>query len=131
MISIIDRTIALCLSDDDETPDQINCFLFYNLTLCHFTHLQSLSLYYLHCEIVMCKWMNEYQQFHNLVYLKFSRCEFRQENKTICCLLSRMWSLPKLTYCYLDVYFEEQKHGSIIPISARTGVETLYPSKAV
>ncbi|CAF1417175.1 unnamed protein product [Rotaria sp. Silwood1] len=122
--SIIDRTISLCLSDDDKTPDQSNCFVSYNLALCDFRHLQSLSLYYLRCEIVMCQLMNECQHLHSLIYLKFSQCKFRHEKTTICCLLSSIWCLPKLTYCYLDIYFNGKEY-CILPTMISTSLQHL------
>jgi hypothetical protein len=106
--SIVDQTSSIYLSDDDETPDQINCFLSYNWTFRQFTNLQSLSLYNLRSEIVMCKLLAECQHLHNLIRLKFIKSEFEYDNKNICQLLNNIWTMPKLTYCYLDISFCER-----------------------
>ncbi|CAF3485671.1 unnamed protein product [Rotaria sp. Silwood1] len=46
--SITDRIITLRLSDDDDTPRQIDLFFTYGLSFNQFSHLQSLSIYHVY-----------------------------------------------------------------------------------
>ncbi len=46
--SFADRIQSLHLSDNDQTPEQINLFLSYGFQLDHFLHLQTLTLSHLH-----------------------------------------------------------------------------------
>jgi hypothetical protein len=110
--SIIDRVCSIYLSDDDETPDQINCFLLYNQTLRGFTNLQSLSIHYLRSEVVMYSLLREFDHFHNLIRLSFTKCEFKHDDNTIFQLLSKIWAMPKLIHCYLDIKFDKRRKYS-------------------
>jgi hypothetical protein len=123
--SIIDRKSSICLSDDHDTPGQINCFLYYSWTLYQFTNLQSLSLYNLRSEVVMCKLLAECQNLHNLIRFNFIECKFDQDNKTISKLLNNIWNMPKLTYCYLDTRFYEQTNYNIEPSIISTSLQYL------
>jgi hypothetical protein len=58
--------------------------------------------------------MVEYEHLHNLIYLNINKCEFCQNTKEICQFLNNIWSLPKLTHCYLDISFKEQRVVEII-----------------
>jgi hypothetical protein len=109
--SIIDRICSIYLSDDDQTPDQINCFLSYNLTLHQFTNLQSLSVSYLHSDVVMCKLLTEFRHLHNLIRLSFTKCEFKHDIKTTFELVRNIYTIPKLIYYYFDIRFDEQREN--------------------
>jgi hypothetical protein len=64
ILSMIDRIISVHLSDDDETPGQIDIFFLYSFTLRQFTQLRSLLLYHLNWSPrPPCKWSMNYLIF--------------------------------------------------------------------
>lgn len=105
--SITDYVKSLHLSNDDETPDQIHCFLSHNLTFRQFINLQSLWISHLRCEKLMCRLLDECPYFEKLIYLKFTKCEFKHENAAICQSFDNIWRLPKLIYFYSDINLRE------------------------
>ncbi len=97
--STIDQITSLYLSDDDETPGQPKLFLSHYFTLNQFQQLQSLSL----CAIYSWNMLNEIiLQCRDLQYLTHlniinSNCTEGRDS-----LIDSIWSLSKLTHCYLS-----------------------------
>ncbi|CAF1374962.1 unnamed protein product [Adineta steineri] len=87
---ILDRIIALRLSENDETPQQTRCFFAYNITLGQFTHLQSLSLYYIRDNKIMDIMMKTLCQMTSLIHLDIYICPFHFS------YINNIWSLPRL-----------------------------------
>jgi hypothetical protein len=122
--SIADRILSLRLSDDDETPHQIHCFLSCGLPLRQLTHLQSLSLCHLRSSVEMNKLMIECQHLHHFTHLDFTDCEFRNDYTSIRQLLNNLWSLPKLTHCHIDVSLQNEI-CILVPSMISTSLEYL------
>ncbi len=103
--SIAPRIISLCLSDNDETPQQIDRFLSHGLKIDQFIHLRSLSFYHFHSEDIMKKIMIEWCHLPYLTHLKFSECYFRYKGEDVLRMVNSIWSLSKLTHCHFDITF--------------------------
>ncbi len=105
--SITDHIISLCLSNNDDTPQQIELFLEHNLNIRQFYSLKSLSLYELCSNEIMNKIMFEWKYLPNLTHLTLAGCYLRFNQINTQQLIDNIWSLPKLIYCYLNINFGE------------------------
>jgi hypothetical protein len=113
---ILDRIISLHLSDGDETPDQIKCFISHGLILHQFTHLSSLSLFNLRSPVIANKIMIECHRLQHLSYLSFIECKFQDDFITLHQTFNSIWSLPKLIHCHLDVELEREDYFVVPPM---------------
>ncbi|CAF0843958.1 unnamed protein product [Rotaria sordida] len=111
LLLIIDKIISLGLSNDDEIPQQIDLFRSYGWTLNQFQNLSSLSLDHIRSGEIICEILFECPQ---LIHLNLTSCYFGCKQDDILQFVNCIWSLPKLTYCYLNMSF---KHGLHMPIS--------------
>ena len=90
---ILNKTISIHLSDDDETPNLPEIFLSYHF---QFLHLQSLSLY----SIRSIEILNQIiLQCHHIKQLKIIQCFFNNEEND---LFNNIWNLSKLIDCQID-----------------------------
>jgi hypothetical protein len=105
--AITDHIISLSLSNNDDTPQQIDLFLEHGLTMRQFDHLQSLSLYDLCSNELMNKMMLEWKYLPNLTHLTLAGCYLQFNQIHAQQLIDGIWSLPKLIYCYLNIQFGE------------------------
>ena len=103
--SIIDHVIVLLLSDNDETPQQINRFFSHDLKLDQFIHLRSLTFYHLSSDELMTNIMMTWGNLPCLTHIKFSQCYFSYRENDVLNMMNSIWSLPKLTHCHLDILF--------------------------
>ncbi|CAF3867230.1 unnamed protein product [Rotaria sp. Silwood1] len=110
---IIDRIISLRLSDDDNTPQQIGLFLSYNFQLERFINLQTLSLSNIHSSYILDKLITECSHLLSLTHLTLTKCYISMNGNNAHQLYSKIWSLSKLKYCYIDISFA---HGSCFPM---------------
>jgi hypothetical protein len=106
---ITDRVIALQLSDDTETPGQINLFVSYIPLLTQFTHLRSITLYNLRSYHMLLKILDECQHLCNLTRLKFSFFNFSDYLANPQLVVNKIWSLPKLNSCDFDININERR----------------------
>ncbi|CAF3808035.1 unnamed protein product [Rotaria sordida] len=111
---IIDRIISLRLSDDDNTPQQIDLFLSYNFHLQQFINLQIISLSNIHSSYILDKLISECSQLISLTHFTLIKCYISINRSNANRLYSKIWSLSKLNYCYLDISFT---HASYFPMS--------------
>ncbi|CAF3455463.1 unnamed protein product [Rotaria sp. Silwood1] len=121
--SITHRIFSLCLSNDDETPQQIERFFSHGLKLDQFIHLRSLSFYHLQSEQMMQNIMIAWYHLHHLTHLKFSKCYFQYEEKDILGMINSIWSLSELTHCYLDITFRRTS-SFIVPTVISSSLES-------
>ncbi|CAF1056747.1 unnamed protein product [Rotaria sordida] len=105
---IANRITALRLSDNDDTPNQINLFLSKFLNFRQFVQLKRLSLYHLSSfEIVK----NVVYQFRHLPYLthfNLINCHLKFHRITLRDILNRIWRLSELIHCHLDLNFADE-----------------------
>jgi len=99
---IMDRIISLRLSDSDPGLKQSNILPSYGVILRQFNNLRSLSLCHVRSEQVMNKMMIEWSHLYNLTHLKLIKCHSSFEHTGTTRLSNTIWSLPKLTHCYVD-----------------------------
>ncbi len=116
--SIAGRTISLRLSNDDATPQQIEHFFSYGITLDKMTHLRALSVCYIRSVELAKRMAFEWQSLTNLIQLNISQCDvlFEKEDDTLS-FVNSIWSLPQLLYCNLDVNFQSADN---FPVPTRT-----------
>ena len=104
---IVDHVRFLRLSNDDETPTQIDLFLQNGFSLRQFSQLQSLSLCDLCSDPLMDSMMREWPHLSNLTSLTLAGCYLRYDQIDALRLMNAIWSLPQLVSCYLNVTFAE------------------------
>jgi len=91
-------SLSLSNDDDDDTPEQIACFLSQGFILGQFTHLQSLSLYHIRFDSATYKIL----QLQQLTSLKIDKFQYQYDKENILYLFNIIWSLPKLIHCHLS-----------------------------
>jgi hypothetical protein len=117
---IADRITALRLSDDDDTPHQIDLFLSDRFTLHRFIQLKSLSLYHLSSNEIIKKVVLQFRHLPLLTHFNLINCHLKFHRKTLRNILNRIWRLPKLTYCHLDLHFRYNCEFSIPTIRSNS-----------
>ncbi|CAF0863800.1 unnamed protein product [Rotaria sordida] len=106
---IANRVITISLTDDDNTPEQINLFLSYIKSFNKFIQLRSLSLYYVRSYETLMKILDQCHHLCYLTHLNISDCYFRANQVNFQLFVNSIWSLPKLIHCNFAVETEEQK----------------------
>lgn len=100
---IYDRIIALSLSDDRETPTQINLFYSSITSFNIFIRLKSLTLSNLHYYKILLKIITECEDHPNLTHLNLKSCSFPIYKIDFQLLINQIWKLSNLTHCQLDI----------------------------
>jgi hypothetical protein len=91
------------LSDDDDTPQQINLFFSYNLSLPQFSYLQSLSIYRIYSFHSLQRIINELPSLSHLRHLKITRYNIVYNEIYDIGIIDSIGYLPNLIYCHLDI----------------------------
>ncbi|CAF3041796.1 unnamed protein product [Rotaria socialis] len=116
---IADRISGLRLSDDDDTPNQIDLFLSHSFIVNRFVQLKSLSLYHISSNEIMKKVVLQIRH-HPLTHFSLINCHLTFHQKTLRDVLNRIWHLPKLTHCHLDLHFRSTSEFSIPTIRSKS-----------
>jgi hypothetical protein len=124
--SIINRIIYLRLSDDDDTPYQCTHLLSAGFSLGRFDNLRSLTFSNVSSDPKINQFFfSDLYQLRHLTHLKFIDCRlFHVNTDDFQGVIDRIWSLPKLAYCYWELKF----HGETdfcIPTSISTSLQYL------
>jgi len=122
---IADRVIYLSLCDGNETPGQINLFFSYIASIAQFTNLQSLKLFNLCSHLILMKIVDQFHRLSNLTRLYFYSCNCQNDKADFQLIVNNIWSLPKLTYCYLDVGINKQENFCL-STKLSTSLKDLY-----
>ncbi|CAF2746096.1 unnamed protein product [Rotaria sp. Silwood2] len=117
---IANQITSLYLSEKDDTPGQIDQFYSRGLTLRQFTRLQSLSLYHLHSQDTMNKILLDLPYLSNITHLTFEECCFAYDDMNALTFITIIWSLPKLTHCYMKIQFKPQIYFPIPTVISST-----------
>ncbi|CAF1504007.1 unnamed protein product [Adineta steineri] len=127
LLSMVHEITSLRLSDDDDTPQQTTLFLSYGFTLNQFTHLQSLSLCHLRSDEIIDKILTK---LYYLTHLSLSECYCPHDQKNVANIINTIWSLPRLTHCWLDITIENTDYfitPSIISFSlTHVSIKSLF-----
>ncbi|CAF0739681.1 unnamed protein product [Adineta ricciae] len=102
---IQNQTISLRLSDDDGTPDQTRLFFSLPIQIHQLTHLQSITLTHIHLKQTLQQLMTQCSSLPCLCRLKFYECYIALSEEESTDFFDKIWSLPKLTYCYFGICF--------------------------
>ena len=121
---IADKLHGLRLSNNEETPQQIDLFLSYGLTLHKFTNLKSLSLNSMHSEKIINRMMIEWQYPCDLTHLSITNCQVLNDWNIVYSLINNIWSLPKLTHCQLDIGVIDETY-SLVPNITSSSIQSL------
>ncbi|CAF4755625.1 unnamed protein product [Rotaria sp. Silwood1] len=127
---IINQIIHLRLSDDDDTPRQYFHLLSAGFKLNQFNRLRSLTFDNISSDpMINLFFFCDLSRLYQLTHLKFINCRISElEKQPAQDIIDRIWSLPKLTYCYWDLNYEEDDRPSsrqFIPSPKNLSVEKL------
>jgi len=106
--SIDDRIVSLCLSDDDDTPQQTDLFLSQSLHFLQFIHLRSVSLYHVRSNLIFCMLIDEWHHLSHLTHLNIIECNVDWKGHSPR-LIDEIWKLSRLTHCRIrtsDDYYK-------------------------
>lgn len=99
--TIAPHILSLSLSNDDDTPEQISCFLSHDFPLRHFIYLQSLSLYQIRFDNTIHRILQELLDLQYLTSLKIDKLQYQYDKENLLYLFNIIWTLPKLIHCHL------------------------------
>ncbi|CAF2115131.1 unnamed protein product [Rotaria magnacalcarata] len=122
---IADHITALRLSDDDDTPEEIDIFLSNPRAFHRFTQLKSLSLYHISSIETLKKLVKHFAHLQHLTHFDLIDCHVVFQHKTSRYLINRIWRLPKLTHCHLDLHFQYNSDFTIPNIRSKS-IEHLW-----
>ncbi|CAF1992297.1 unnamed protein product [Rotaria magnacalcarata] len=106
----INEIKSICLSDDDQTPHEIDIFISRLYPLHRFQNLQSISLFNIYSIEKINRILDDLQQIPYLINLNLKQCYIKYDPKNILIMMNNIWSLVNLMDCCLDVYFEDVCH---------------------
>lgn len=108
------RIRRLCLSNDDSTPTMVDDFLLSHLSIDKFIRIEVLTILDLCSQSSLVLFSAQLSNLSHLTRLTIagSYLEFNDENSQR--FVDQIWSLPKLNFCYLNLYFD----GKPFPISS-------------
>lgn len=118
--SILNHIKILRLSDDDDTPNQIDLFFSYNLSLSKFSYLQSLTIYQISSIKSLTKILYQLIELPNLIYLKITRYFILFNEIYDLEIINSINHLSKLIYCYLDITNDDEYNTLISSIQSST-----------
>ncbi|CAF2767887.1 unnamed protein product [Rotaria sp. Silwood2] len=95
----------LRLSDDDDTPNQINLFLSQSFTFRQFVQLKILSLYHISSSEIIQKVVCQLRYLPLLTHFDLINCRLTFHQKILHDILNRIWLLLQLSHVHLDLIF--------------------------
>ncbi|CAF1210474.1 unnamed protein product [Adineta ricciae] len=123
--SMLDRITSLCLSDDDDTPGQIDEFFSHGLKLRQLVNLHSLLLNNIRSESIMDTIILDLPYLSNLTHLTFEQCYFASQNTLEKAFTygNSIWSLPQLIcLCFKVNYKYRQSHHIVDKYRRDSGI---------
>ncbi|CAF1062572.1 unnamed protein product [Rotaria sp. Silwood1] len=121
---IANHIIRLRLSDDDDTPNQINLFLSQSLTFRQFVQLKKLSLYHISSYGIIKKVLFQIRYLRHLTHFDLINCHLKFHRKILHDILNRIWLLLELNHVHLDLNFVNA-HEFITPTIRSKSIEYL------
>ncbi|CAF4129935.1 unnamed protein product, partial [Adineta steineri] len=111
---IQDRIVSLDLSDDYRTPDLPQIFLSCGYRINQFINLKSLTISF-YSFAVLKQTIFECRELLHLTHLHIHTNNNHDIEKNSRDLIDKIWNLPKLSHCYLDIKYSQSVW--FIPIS--------------
>ena len=96
---------TLHLSDNEDTPKQVELFLSHCLSFNLLTELRSLSLSNMRSYQTLMKVMEECHRLPHLVHLDLCDCYFQDNQVDFQSIVNHIWSLPELKRCTIGIGF--------------------------
>ena len=124
---IFDRVTSLCLSNDVDTPQQVEYFLGQYMPLHTFINLRSLSLYHIHSYKLLQSISEEWRLFPNLTHLNVIKCLASCDPRQCQQLVDSIWCLSKLICCHLGVNLWHGFHVPKLPVPSSSLVYLSLP----
>ncbi|CAF1245128.1 unnamed protein product [Rotaria sordida] len=106
----INEIKSIYLSNNDTNPHEIDIFISRLYPLYRFENLQSISFFNLYSIEKINRILNDLKHLSYLTHLYFKESYIQYDPKTILIMMNNIWSLPYLTHCHLDIYFEDVCH---------------------
>ncbi|CAF1225782.1 unnamed protein product [Adineta steineri] len=100
-----DQITAICLSNSEHTPMQIDYFFEQGFKFSKFIHLQSLSIYYLPAGLLAHLIMDELQNLPKFSRLVYKSVYLSNSSFDVHYFISSIWNLTNLKYCCLKFEF--------------------------
>ncbi|CAM2711896.1 unnamed protein product [Rotaria socialis] len=119
------RIRSLYLSDNNNSPQHIECFLDSNFHLRDFTQLRSLTLKHIHNDNTLTRIISEFSHLPLLTKLKLCQFHIPNHPQHQMKFVSRIWNLPKLAHITLNI-IPEYKCCFPAPTAISPNVEHLF-----
>ncbi|CAF4288132.1 unnamed protein product [Rotaria sp. Silwood2] len=119
--SIINQIISIHLSNDYETPQQIQSFMSSDdYKLRQFLHLQSISISNLQCKQTLDKIITECSNLPYLIHLTLTACTIEMSESDKQHFFNQIWSLSKLKYCHTNIDSHTKSYSSSSPVISKS-----------
>ncbi|CAF4671043.1 unnamed protein product [Rotaria sp. Silwood2] len=105
LTSINNRVISLHLSDDVETPNLPQLFLSYGYRINQFIHLKLLSIDCISSFDLLNQIISQCHELSYLTHLNIMIHNNQDPEENFRDVINNIWSLSKLTHCYLDIQY--------------------------
>ncbi|CAF1386135.1 unnamed protein product [Rotaria sordida] len=122
---ISNRVTTLTLSDNEDSPGQINQLFSYIPSFRQFIHLRSLSILRVPSYHTLVKIADELHYLSNLTRLKLNICRFGNNQVNLQLVVNSIWSLPKLINCHFTALDNEQQTFTL-PTKLSISLKTVY-----
>ncbi|CAF1662273.1 unnamed protein product, partial [Adineta ricciae] len=123
--SFVNCVTSLRLSNDDETPQQMEVFLEHGLALPQLLNLRSLTLHNIRSNSnVLHTMISECRSLPRLTRLTLSDCYLPGDRMNTPTFFNNIWSLSNLIYCYLSIGFTSG--GFVLPTVKSTSLKSLF-----
>ena len=126
--SMVEHITGLRLSDDNDTPHQIDLLLSRGWTLNRFTRLRSITISNVSSNELISQLVKQCRQVPLLARFELSKCTLPYHRSTLQKLLNHLWSMPKLTDCKLDWTLLHLGSQVIVPTIRSASIESLSMS---
>ncbi|CAF3408147.1 unnamed protein product [Rotaria socialis] len=111
--SILNQIVSIHLSNDYDTPQEIQLLLSQDYQLRQFIHLESLSIINLQSKQILGEIMNECSHLPHLTHLTI-QCTIEMSENDTQHLFNQVWSLPKLKSIHLNMNSTRNSSNSTI-----------------
>ncbi|CAF1352916.1 unnamed protein product [Adineta steineri] len=115
------KITSLSLSNDVNTPDQVDQFYAHGFTLRHFPQLQSLALFHIHSKEIIDKIANDLPHLTTLTHLTFEKSIFNYQY-----MINIIWSLSNLVYFRFNTYSGSEQQAFHTPRVTSSTIKSIH-----